>query len=99
MAVVEVSIVPLGSSSPSVSKYVKKALEVLRKEKIKFSLSAMGTILEDKSLDKVLKVVVKMHRAVLDGKEVKRVVTSIRVDERVDKHLSIEGKLKAVKND
>ena len=97
MAVVEVSIVPLGSRSPSVSKYVKKALGVLKKEKIKFSPTAMGTILEDKSLSKILRVIAKMHNVVLDGKEVKRVVTSIKIDERIDKELSIEGKLKAIK--
>ena len=44
MAIVEVSIVPLGTPTPSVSKYVAKAAQVLEGEKdITYELTAMGT--------------------------------------------------------
>ncbi len=51
MAMVEVSIVPVGTNSPSVSQYVALALKVLQAEKdLKYELTAMGTILEGEEL-------------------------------------------------
>ncbi len=97
MAMVEVSIVPLGTGSPSVSRYVALALKTLQAEKdIKYELTAMGTILEGEDLDYLLSVVGKMHRAALDA-GVKRVVTTVKIDQRLDKASSISGKVASVK--
>ena len=95
MAVVEVAVIPLGTKTPSVSKYVARALEVLEKENdIKYELTSMETIIEG-DLDKVLDLAKKMHEAVFD-KEILRVVTIIKIDDRRDKPLSMEGKVKSV---
>jgi len=96
MAMVEVSIVPVGTESPSVSEYVARAVKVLQAEKdLKYELTAMGTIIEGE-LDRLLTVVRKMHEAVLEC-GVKRVVTTIKIDDRRDKASSISGKVEAVK--
>ena len=96
MAMVEVSIVPVGTDSPSVSQYVALALKVLQAEKDpKYELTAMGTILEG-DLGRLLTVVRKMHQSVLDT-GVKRVVTTVKIDERLDKASSITGKVASVK--
>ena len=96
MAMVEVSIVPVGTDSPSVSQYVALALKVLQAEKdLKYELTAMGTILEG-DLGRLLTVVRKMHQSVLDT-GVKRVVTTVKIDERRDKASSITGKIASVK--
>jgi len=96
MAIMEISIVPLGTKSPSVSKYVAIALKELKKQsKVKYSLTAMGTIVEG-DLDILLEVAKKMHRSVL-RKEIKRVVTTIKIDERVDKKMTSKGKINSVK--
>ena len=96
MAMFEVSIVPVGTESPSVSEYVARAVKVLQAEKdLKYELTAMGTIIEGE-LDRLLSVVRKMHQAVLDS-GVKRVVTTIKIDDRRDKASSISGKVEAVK--
>ncbi|MBU2607729.1 MAG: MTH1187 family thiamine-binding protein [Chloroflexi bacterium] len=96
MAMVEVSIVPVGTDSPSVSQYVALALKVLQAEKdLKYELTAMGTILEG-DLGRLLTVVRKMHQSVLDT-GVKRVVTTVKIDERRDKVSSITGKVASVK--
>lgn len=95
MAVVEVTVIPLGTKTPSISEYVARALEVLKKEKdIKYELTSTGTIIEG-DLDKVLNLAKKMHESVFD-EGVSRVITTIRVDDRRDKQLSIKGKLKSV---
>ena len=98
MPVMEISIVPLGSKTVSVSKYVTKAIKVLKgKRDIKYRLTAMGTIIEAGSIEELLRIAQRMHNSVLAG-EIKRVVTTIKIDDRRDKQLTIKGKLKSIKN-
>ena len=92
----EINIIPLGTKTPSVSKYIADALRVLGKEKnIIYELTAMGTIVETDSLDLLLTLAKKMHQAVLSGK-INRVVTTIKIDDRKDKKISIEEKVSSV---
>ncbi|RLE00057.1 MAG: thiamine-binding protein, partial [Aquificota bacterium] len=46
MAVAEVTVVPLGTGSPSLSVYVAKALKILEQSGLKYQLTPMGTIIE-----------------------------------------------------
>ncbi|HEY87711.1 MAG TPA: MTH1187 family thiamine-binding protein [Dehalococcoidia bacterium] len=95
MVIAEVSLVPMGTKTPSASKYVAKALKVLRKEKgLKYQLTAMGTLLEG-DLNEVLEVAKKMHQCLFD-EDVKRVVSTIRIDDRRDKMLTIDYKVESV---
>ncbi len=96
MAIVEVSILPLGTGTPSVSRYVVDVLKILKESNLKHELTAMGTIIEG-DLDEVLKWIRKMHE--IPFKEgIKRVVTTIAIDDRRDKELTIKGKIRAVEN-
>ena len=95
MAVAQVSIVPIGTKSTSVSKYVVSALKALRREKkVVYEVTSMGTNLEGE-LDDVLKAAKKMHEAVLAG-GARRVVTTIKIDDRRDKPLTMSGKVESV---
>lgn len=95
MAVIEVSIVPIGSASSSLSAYVAKCLEVLQKaEGIGYQLTPMGTIIEGE-LDRVLSVVREMHeQPFLSGSN--RVLTTVRIDDRRDRQLTMAGKVASV---
>ncbi len=96
MAMIDISVVPVGTKTPSVSKYVAGAVKILQHEPgIKYELTAMNTIIEG-DLDKLLTLARRMHRSAFDA-GAKRVVTTLRIDERRDKPLTIEGKVKAVK--
>lgn len=96
MVIAEVSIVPLGTKTPSVSQYVAQAIKVLEQEKdIKYELTAMGTIMEG-DLDRILAIVKRMHEMTF-GEEVARVVTTIKIDERRDKAHTMKGKVNSVK--
>jgi len=96
MAIAEVSVVPLGTKTPSVSQYVALAIKVLEQERdIKYETTAMGTIIEG-DLDKILAVVKKMHEEIF-GEEVVRVVTTIKIDDRRDKAHSIKAKLHSLR--
>ncbi len=96
MAVVEVVVVPLGTGTPSVSKEVARVLKVLENEPgLKYESTAMGTIIEG-DLDRVMQVARKMHESAFDG-EISRVETLIRIDDRRDREVTIEGKLESLK--
>jgi uncharacterized protein (TIGR00106 family) len=95
MAVVFVSITPLGTGTPSVSRYVAGVERLLRATTLKHQLTAMGTIIEGE-LDEILAVIRKMHEHPFTEGAV-RVSTSIKIDDRRDKpDHSIAGKLRSV---
>lgn len=92
MAIIEVSVVPIGTKTPSVSKHVSRVVKFLENQsKIKYNVTAMGTIIEG-DLDRVLEVAQKMHEVAFTD-DVKRVITTIRIDDRKDKPLTMGGKL------
>lgn len=97
MPIMEISIVPVGTGSASVSRYVSEIIKVLQAEKnIEYTLTAMGTIISSESLDCLFKTAKKMHNVLLKNKSINRVVTSIKIDDRKDKKLTIAGKIKSV---
>jgi len=96
MAIAEVSVVPLGTKTASVSQYVARAIKVLEQEKdIKYETTAMGTIIEG-DLDRILVVVKKMHEGIF-GREVTRALTTVKIDDRRDKAQSMKAKLDSLK--
>ena len=97
MPIMEISIIPLGTKTASVSKYVARSIEVLRKEKgMKYKLTSMGTIIEADTVERLLDIAGKMHNAVLNNK-MKRIVTTMKIDDRRDKKLTMAKKIKSVR--
>ncbi|AEG59401.1 protein of unknown function DUF77 [Desulforamulus ruminis DSM 2154] len=95
MALVEVTVMPLGTQSTSLSRFVAGCLEILQQaEDIQFQLTPMGTVIEG-DLNRVLELVRRMHeQPFLAGAS--RVNTSIRIDDRRDKQGTMAGKMAAV---
>ena len=92
MAIVEVTVVPLGTKTPSVSQYVARAIRILEREKdLKYETTAMGTIVEG-NLDRILVAVRKMHEEIF-GEGVTRAITTVKIDDRRDKAQSMKAKL------
>jgi uncharacterized protein (TIGR00106 family) len=97
MAIVDVSIVPVGTPTPSVSQYVARAVQILQSEPdIKYELTAMGTIIEG-DLERLLTLAGRMHQSAFEA-GVMRVVTTVKIDERRDKASSMSRKIEAVKS-
>ncbi|WP_373231564.1 MTH1187 family thiamine-binding protein [Cohnella sp.] len=96
MAIIQVTIVPLGTGTPSVSDYVASVHQVLEqsKEEIKYQLTPMSTIIEGE-LDDLLAVVRRMHEVPFENGAM-RVSTSITIDDRRDKKGSMEQKLQSI---
>ncbi|MFP3975075.1 MAG: MTH1187 family thiamine-binding protein [Dehalococcoidia bacterium] len=98
MAIAEISVVPIGTKTPSLSKYVARVLQVLQDQKeVTYELTAMGTILEG-DLDKVMKLIQKMHESAFSD-EIARVVTTIKIDDRRDKVSTRDSKIKSVEKE
>lgn len=93
--VAEVTVVPLGTATPSLSTYVAEVEKVLKKyTNIKTMLTPMATVMEGE-LDDILKVVREMHEVPF-LKGAKRVSTRLSIDDRRDKTLTMQGKIQAV---
>lgn len=96
MAIVQVTTFPMGTETPSVSKYVAAVQRVLREapENITFQMTPMATIIEGELPD-ILAVIQRMHeQSFKEG--AMRVYTSITIDERRDKPASMAQKIRSV---
>lgn len=93
--IAEVTVVPLGTSTPSLSAYVAEVEKVLKKhENIKSMLTPMSTVLEG-NLDDILTVVREMHEVPFAHGAL-RVSTRLSIDDRRDKKISMRSKLRSV---
>ncbi|HKK02132.1 MAG TPA: MTH1187 family thiamine-binding protein [Desulfuromonadales bacterium] len=95
MAVVEVSITPLGTATPSVSEFVAGCLKLVKASGLKYQLTPMGTVIEG-DLDSILRVVHQMHEAPFKAGAM-RVSTLIKIDDRRDRPAhTMADKMRAV---
>ena len=93
----EFSIIPLGSEKTSVSRYVAQAIKAMKNVKgIRYEISPMGTILEAENLEIILKAVNSAHKAMVKAGS-KRIVSTLRIDDRRDKPRTMESKVRSVK--
>lgn len=92
--IVDVSIVPIGTTSASVSRYVRAALEVLKASGLNYVVGPMGTALEG-NWDEIFATIRQMHEACIRLGAV-RLLTTIKIDDRRDKTQTIADKMKKV---
>lgn len=93
--VAEVKIVPIGTATTGLSKYVAACVDTLKRAQgVDYQLTAMGTIIQG-PLEKVLTVVRQMHEVPF-SMGARRVVTYIDIDDRRDKVATMAGKVEAV---
>ena len=94
--IAEFSIIPIGTEETSVSSYISDAVKALEKvEHLKFEVTPMGTILESESLTTIFQAVESTHQTIF-AKGSKRVLSTLRIDDRRDKHRTMQDKLEAL---
>ncbi|MCJ7443004.1 MAG: MTH1187 family thiamine-binding protein [Methanotrichaceae archaeon] len=93
MIVADFAMVPLGSGT-SAAKYIRSVYEVLREIGIEFLPGPMSTSIETRSFEELFDVIEKSNKKLVEM-GVQRIVTSINIDYRLDKEISIESKLRA----
>src|SRR5215207_5543773 len=109
----EISVIPVGSATiisnelreketkpttaTSMSKEIAVAFDAISQIKdIKATLTSMGTQIESNNIQNVLKAVEAAHQAVKEI-GVKRIISTIRIDERLDKAYTLEDRVESVK--
>ncbi|MBI2853890.1 MAG: MTH1187 family thiamine-binding protein [Chloroflexi bacterium] len=91
---VELTVVPIGVGT-SLSAYVAACNELLSNVKgVSYQLTPMGTIIVGR-LEDVLDLARKMHEIPF-GMGVQRVVTTIKIDDRRDREVTLESKVESV---
>ncbi len=94
MVTLEISILPLGTSEPGISKFIASSLQVLKEKGISFELTPTSTIIQG-NLSEILKVAQEMHEAPFK-EGIQRVITTLKIDDRRDKAQTLEERRQAV---
>lgn len=90
-----ISIFPLDKGE-SVSSYVAKAVEKIKKTKFPYVLTAMETIVETETIEEALNIVEECFREL--EKECNRIIVNIKIDYRKGKTGRIREKVKSVED-
>ena len=94
--IAEFSIIPIGQAGSSVGCYVAVAVNALKNVKgLDFEVTPMGTILAAKDLETIFEAVRQAHEAII-ATGVKRVSSTLRIDDRRDKARTMNDKVTAV---
>lgn len=88
-----VSITPIGKKE-SVSDDVAKSLKIIQKSRLKFQLTAMGTIIESENIDQLFQVIKESISEV--EKENNRISVLLKIDCRKGKSNRIQEKVDSV---
>jgi uncharacterized protein (TIGR00106 family) len=93
----EISIIPVGTGSTSISNEVAAAFDAIRTTKdIKSTkLTAMGTQIEANNMRAILNAIEAAHQAV-KSRGARRIISNIRIAERLDASKSLEDEVQAV---
>ena len=94
--IADIRVLPLGTETASASHYVAGCVNILEQAKdIKYQVTPMATMIEG-PLDRVLELLREMHEVPFSA-GVERVVTNISIDDRRDKRITMDSKVRAVK--
>ena len=94
MVTASLTVTPVGTETPSLSRYVAECARVLDEAGLKHTLTPMGSVLEG-PLEEILEVVAKVHEIPF-SQGVQRVSTRLTIDDRRDKKATAQGKMDSV---
>jgi uncharacterized protein (TIGR00106 family) len=101
VAIVDVTVIPIGTETPSVSKFVAEIQSILTKYQeqgvISYQLTPMSTLIEGE-LSVLFEVIQAIHESPFQN-GIQRVATNIRIDDRRDKKVTMNDKLDSVKRE
>ncbi|HTH12931.1 MAG TPA: MTH1187 family thiamine-binding protein [Spirochaetia bacterium] len=97
MAIADLSIVPVGTGSTSLSPWVADLQRLLARapEPIRYEMTAMGTLIEG-SMPDLLAVIGRLHEAPFAA-GADRVYTVVKFDDRRDRPSTLESKVSSVR--
>ncbi|HET8856722.1 MAG TPA: MTH1187 family thiamine-binding protein [Nitrososphaeraceae archaeon] len=95
----EISIIPITTNGDtSMSKEIALVYNAISQiQGLKTILTAMGTQIESNNLDNILQAI-KISHLTLRNIGIERIISSIRIDERLGKNNTLERKVNSVKD-
>jgi uncharacterized protein (TIGR00106 family) len=97
MIIAQLTVVPVGTGTASLSKFVAGFENELKRMGFEPRLSAMSTVIEADSIDRILAAIKRLHEMVFENGAL-RALTSVSIDERRDKEGSIKQKIRSVES-
>ncbi len=94
MALMQITVIPIGTQTASVGEFVVEFQRALLEEEVDFTLTDMGTIVEGET-SQLLTLAAKIHNMPF-ARGVQRVITQIHIDERRDTSVSLGDKVHSV---
>ena len=99
-----ISVIPIGKVDSndgvlqtSFSKEIAFVFDALKKLKgVKVTLTAMGTEIEANNIQDILRSIEIAHKALKDL-GIQRIISTVRIDERLDSAETLEGRINSVK--
>ena len=95
MIVAEFTTIPMGSGT-SASKYIEAVYELLKESGINYMPGPMSTAVETDSFEKLFQILERANKK-LANMGVQRIITTVHIDYRLDKDISIESKIRTSK--
>ncbi|MDI6723306.1 MAG: MTH1187 family thiamine-binding protein [Methanobacterium sp.] len=95
MITAELTLIPIGTSSTSLSKYIASGINVLNEMGIKYEINGVGTIIETDNAEKLFDAVKAVHETIFN-EGAQRVATHLKIDDRRDVEKTMEEKVKSV---
>ena len=100
----EISVIPIVSgrdknNNTGMSKYIAKAFDAIRGiEGVNAVLTAMGTQIESSDFQNILKAINATHDSLRKEDNIKRIISTIRIDERRDKSATLNDRVQSVQD-
>ena len=89
MALMEISVVPVGTETESFSNDIQQALSIIEQNGLDYQVTPTSTVVKG-DVNKLFDVAQVIHLNEIE-KSAKRVVTSIKIDDRTDKDMTLDG--------
>lgn len=94
MPLLEISVVPVGTGSPSFSSHVAQAVRLVEERGLDYQVTPTATVIEG-DLGELLQVARDIHeQSFING--VDRVITSLSIDDRKDKPQTLSEPVRSV---
>ncbi|SFJ86661.1 MTH1187 family thiamine-binding protein [Thermoflavimicrobium dichotomicum] len=96
MPLLEISVIPVGTQSPSFSSSVTDAIRVIEEKGLNYQVTPTATIIEGE-IDQLMDVAKSIHQNALTN-GVNRVITQMSIDHRTDKDLNMNRQVEIVQS-
>lgn len=96
MALMEISIVPLGTGNTSLSDHISQVIKIIQHSEMPYELNDMGTTVQGNTKE-LLNLAAEIHESVFSY-SIKRVYTVIKIDDRRDKDSFLGAKMASVRS-